>query len=108
MKQHSTCLIKGPFRPEKARTILMDLINHKINFHKIEKLSGEIRFGSDVEHSQERVNQLMKERSELSDWLQALHPEDMLDIHCEIVLKKRPKSKPRKKSVQKTEKRMEP
>jgi hypothetical protein len=55
-------LVKGEFTPEEAGKILFSLIQNKINYHNVEILSRQIRFGfgDDVSHSEKRVADLKK------------------------------------------------
>ena len=48
-------LLKGTFSPDEARQILLSLVKSKIDFHNMEKLSNEERFGRDVAHSERRL-----------------------------------------------------
>lgn len=51
-------LIDGDFSPEQATRVLLSLVKSKIDFHNVEKLSNEERFGWDVTHSERRVEEL--------------------------------------------------
>jgi hypothetical protein len=51
-------LIDGTFAPEEAQKILLELINTKINYHKLEDFSNHIRFNNDIVHSKNRVEAL--------------------------------------------------
>lgn len=55
-------LVKGEFTSEEAGKILFSLIQNKINYHNVEMLSRQIRFGfdDDVSHSEKRVADLKK------------------------------------------------
>lgn len=55
-------LVKGEFAPEEAGKVLFSLIQNKINYHNVEILSRQIRFGfdDDVSHSEKRVADLKK------------------------------------------------
>ena len=50
--------IEGKFSPQEAKEVLVDLINHKINFHSMINFSSEERFGKPVEGSQKRIEEL--------------------------------------------------
>ncbi len=88
MKKHNTKLIEGNFSPEKAKTILMELLSRKINFHEKEKFSNELRFGEDRDHCAKRIKQLTQERQDLIQWLDTLDAKDNLKINCVISLEK--------------------
>ncbi|WP_373511402.1 hypothetical protein [Persicitalea sp.] len=53
-------LVEGQFAPEAAGKVLFSLIQNKINYHNVEILSEQIRFGfdSDVSHSEKRIKNL--------------------------------------------------
>lgn len=48
-------LLDGTFSPDEARQILLSLVKSKIDFHNMEKLSNEERFGRDIAHSERRL-----------------------------------------------------
>lgn len=84
MKNHKTTLIEGTFRPEKARTIITELVNQKINFHNLTKFSNEVRFGIDRENSENRARELQLAKNKFVEWLEALDTNDRIKIHCDI------------------------
>lgn len=88
MKKHHTKLIDGTFSADRARSILMGLINHKINFHGKTGFSNEIRYGSDHEHSDKRILELTREKEDLTQWLNSLKDTDTIEISCNIILHK--------------------
>jgi len=51
-------LIDGTFSPAEATQILLSLVKSKIDFHHMEKLSNEERFGGEVAHSERRLAEL--------------------------------------------------
>lgn len=55
-------LVKGEFTPEEAGKVLFSLIQNKINYHNVEVLSQQIRFGfgDDVSRSEKRIADLKK------------------------------------------------
>lgn len=63
-KQHFK-LIDGTFTPAEASQVLLSLIQSKIDHHTLEKLSNEERFGRDLSHSAERLQDLRKLRNEV-------------------------------------------
>ena len=58
-------LIEGKFSPEDAKEILLELINHKINFHKLKNFSSEERFGQSIEGSKKRIEYLKKAKQKI-------------------------------------------
>lgn len=58
-------LIDGNFTPADASQILLALVKSKIDFHNLEKLSNEERFGRDVAHSERRLIALRQLRETL-------------------------------------------
>ncbi len=48
-------VIKGSFKPDEAKEILMTLINKKIDFHNLKNLSSQIRYNKADPNSQERM-----------------------------------------------------
>lgn len=85
-KNHQTKLIQGIFTVEKAKYILLELINQKIKFHSLKKFSNEERFGEDCDNSLNRINELVKEREELLNWLNKLTNAEKLKIESNIHL----------------------
>ncbi len=57
--------IEGKFSPEEAKEVLVDLLNHKINFHSLKNFSSEERFGKPVEGSQKRIEELKESREKI-------------------------------------------
>lgn len=51
-------LLNGIFSPDEARQVLLSLVKSKIDFHNMEKLSNEERFGRDIAHSERRLAEL--------------------------------------------------
>jgi hypothetical protein len=87
MKEHSTRLIDGTFTPEQARNISLQLLNDKMNYHYLEKISNEERFGKDHQHSDKRIKELTEEKVELIRWLTGTPPTAQLKISCTIHIK---------------------
>jgi hypothetical protein len=58
-------LLDGTFTPAEAMQILLSLVKSKIDFHNLEKLSNEERFGRDVAHSERRLTELRELRETL-------------------------------------------
>jgi dTDP-D-glucose 4,6-dehydratase len=88
MEKTETKLIDGSFSKFKTRTVLMELINSKIAYHKVEKFSNEMRFGEDRDHSDKRIAELEQEKQNLLTWLDSIKEEDNLKINCVIFTEK--------------------
>lgn len=84
MENLETRLIDGCFSKIKAKTVLLELINNKINFHKVEKFSNEIRFGQDTDHSEKRIQALNIEKENLLAWIESVDNNAALRLNCVI------------------------
>jgi hypothetical protein len=60
-------LIDGTFSATDAAHILLSLVKSKMDFHNLEKLSNEERFGRDLAHSERRLAELGELYSTLSE-----------------------------------------
>lgn len=58
-------LLDGTFTPAEAEHILLALMNSKITFHSLEKLSHEERTGRDLKNSARRLRELTRLREDL-------------------------------------------
>lgn len=58
----STKLIEGVYTPQEAKEILMDLLDHEINFYKIQNLSAEVRQGNPDAQAWNKVQELSAEK----------------------------------------------
>ncbi len=58
-------LIEGKFSPEDAKEVLLELINHKINFHSLKNFSSEERFGQTIEGSKKRIEYLKEAKEKI-------------------------------------------
>ena len=56
--EHKFKLIDGQFQPNDAMNLLMSLFNSKIEYHQLESFSNQMRSGSDVSSSQNRIQSL--------------------------------------------------
>ena len=66
MKNNQTIkLLDGVFKAEDARSILLDLINSKINFLNRDAFSKHIRFSQDINHAEKRTGELREAIHEL-------------------------------------------
>lgn len=64
-------LVQGSYSPDDAKEILMNLIQSKIQFHNIRKLSSFEKSGSMDEISEDRISDLKEARKEILDMLKA-------------------------------------
>ncbi|GHB72567.1 hypothetical protein [Persicitalea jodogahamensis] len=76
-KQLEFKLVKGDFLPEEAGKVLFSLIQNKINYHNVEMLSRQIRFGfdDDVSHSEKRIIELKEINESLAAFLREVGQE---------------------------------
>lgn len=61
-------LIDSVFAPDEATSLLLSLINNKINYHKIDDFSNHIRYDRDSTHSRKRIEELLKTSDELKEF----------------------------------------
>ena len=64
-------LVKGSYSPEDAKEILMNLIQSKIQFHNIRKLSSFEKSGSTDEWSEKKIADLKETRKEILEMLKS-------------------------------------
>ena len=64
--KHKYKLIEGDFSTEEAKTVLMSLINNKIDYHNLNAFSDLIRNNEVTDTSKSRVFELIKAREEIS------------------------------------------
>jgi len=60
-------LINGTFTPSEAAQVLLSLVKSKIDYHSLQKLSNEERFGKDSSHSEKRLQDLQKLKTALKE-----------------------------------------
>lgn len=70
MKDFNLKLIEGNFTSEESKTILLDLINYKINFHRVNRLSDVIRYGEEKDNYHSRIDELTNQKELFVKWLQ--------------------------------------
>lgn len=58
-------LINNQFEPDEAKNLLMQLIQDKINFHVSKNFSHQERFGTDDQHSKQKIDHLKTEKDQL-------------------------------------------
>lgn len=58
MDKYQFKLIQGDFSPQDAKTVLMSVINSKINFHNLNSFSEFVKNNEDCETSKQRISVL--------------------------------------------------
>lgn len=78
-------LIDGTFQIAEAKSLLLNLIGNKVNFHSNEIFSHKIRFGKEHITSNKRLNELLKEEKELRKFFNKISSENLdVTINCSI------------------------
>ncbi|MBC7525599.1 MAG: hypothetical protein H7239_14335 [Flavobacterium sp.] len=78
-------LIEGIFSPTQAQKILLDLINAKISYHKLEDFSNHIRFNIELSNSEKRIEQLSETSNSIKDLIELAKNNNMeLKINSNI------------------------
>ncbi|MBC7641677.1 MAG: hypothetical protein H7174_04970 [Flavobacterium sp.] len=91
MKERNLKLIDGVFSAEDAKKVLFNLINSKINHHKLDDFSNNIRFNENENSSKNRIQQLestLLEIDEIAAYAIANNLKMNLKSNIEIVLEK--------------------
>ncbi|MBU2019710.1 MAG: hypothetical protein KJ941_08700 [Bacteroidetes bacterium] len=84
----STQLINSTFDSAEAKELVMDLLNTKINFHKLKNFSSNVRFGRDDQYSLKRAAHLELEQLELLRFLEEAYTKNLtIEINSSIHLK---------------------
>ena len=73
-------LVKGSYSPDDAKGILMSLIQSKIQFHNIRKLSSFEKSGSMDEWSEERISDLKEARKEILEMLKSVEEKGLSNV----------------------------
>lgn len=60
IKQEFFRLIDGVFTPHEASSVLLNLVNSKINYHELQAFGMQIRNEGDLLHSLKRIEDLKK------------------------------------------------
>lgn len=86
MKKKETIeLIRGCFKPDEAREILLQMLNNKINFHNLKNLSSYERFGKSDTFSEERLKSLQESRKKVEKLiLESISGEQTITINSTI------------------------
>ena len=65
-KQHFQ-LIDGTFTPSEASRVLLSLVQRKMDYHRLEQFSNEVRLNQDPSHSEKRLQDLAKLENALKE-----------------------------------------
>jgi len=84
-KEYQFKLIEGQFSPSEAGTVLLALINSKINFHNLEIFSNKIRFDEENSHSKIRLDLLLEASEYIRDLIEEASSKD-LELKIESVI----------------------
>jgi hypothetical protein len=60
-------IINGTFTPPEASRVLLSLLQSKMDYHRLEKFSNEVRLGRDHSHSEKRLQELAKTEGALKE-----------------------------------------
>ena len=91
MKERNLKLIDGVFSAEDAKKVLFNLINSKINHHKLDDFSNSIRFNDNDNSSKNRIQQLESTLLEIDEIIAYAITNNLkinLKSNIEIVLEK--------------------
>ncbi len=87
-QQHRLKLIDGTFAPQEAGKILFELINRKINYHKMELFSNNERFSNDTANSAKRIEELKRTHNSLKEIIEyATEKKQQLQVGSFIEIK---------------------
>ncbi len=86
MKKKETIeLIKGSFKPDEAREILLQLLNNKINFHNLKNWSSQERLGKPDAYSSQRLRNLEESRKKVQNlFSNSINGEEIITINSTI------------------------
>jgi len=70
-------LVLGSYTPEEAATVLLSLINSKINFHELEAFRRRERGEGDPGRSERRISDLTESRREVRHLLERSQAEGL-------------------------------
>ncbi|QLG45656.1 hypothetical protein [Costertonia aggregata] len=69
-------LVDGVFSPSEASDVILSLINEKINFHKLQRLSWcEGSATADTKYPDDRIKELEKEKEIVKEFISAVRHE---------------------------------
>jgi len=85
LETRAFCLINGTFTPDEAGAVLMQLLEHKINFHRSNNWSHKERFSLADPDSETRIEELTRTKAELSGLLHGMaEAGSHVTIRCDI------------------------
>jgi adenine C2-methylase RlmN of 23S rRNA A2503 and tRNA A37 len=70
MDKYQFKLIQGDFSPQDAKTVLMSVINSKINFHNLNAFSEFVKNNEDCEISKRRISVLSSSIKDINKLLE--------------------------------------
>ena len=70
MDKYQFKLIQGDFSPQDAKTVLMSVINSKINFHNLNAFSEFVKNNEDCEISKRRISVLTSSLEDINKLLE--------------------------------------
>ena len=80
-------LIDGVFQPSEAKKVLLDLLNTKISYHKLDDFSNHIRFNKELTNSKNRIEELLKTSNAIKEIIELANQNGMqLKIKSEITI----------------------
>lgn len=84
----STKLIEGVYTPQEAKEILTGLLDHEINFYKIQNLTAEVRDGNPDALAWNKVQELSAEKERLLQMIRSASKEGKkLNIYSTVHLR---------------------
>ena len=80
-------LIDGIFQPSEAKKVLLDLLNTKISYHKLDDFSNHIRFNTEISNSKNRIEELLKTSNAIKEIIELANQNGkQLKINSEIII----------------------
>ena len=77
--------IEGDFSTEEAKTVLMTLINNKINFHNLNSFSDYVKHNGNSEKSKKRISELITTREAILKLIEEAEKKELkLSIKSDI------------------------
>ena len=88
IKDQKVNLVEGEFTPSEALDVVTSLIDQKINFHKLQRLSWcEGDQNANTKYPDGRIQELMKERENAKEFINSLRNQGLtLKIQGELVI----------------------
>lgn len=87
MDKYQFKLIQGDFSSQDAKTVLMSVINSKINFHNLNAFSEFVKNNEDCETSKQRISALSKASEDILNLIEESEKKGMkLKINGDITV----------------------